>query len=92
MTRCVWLTFFGEYRGHHHPHESPKAITGPLVVLAGFSIVAGLGAMLLAGRLPETTIVVSVIVIGTMLSWFHLDDSTPSPRAATVRYPRKHRR
>ncbi len=42
MTRCVWLTFFGEYRGHHHPHESPKAITVPLIVLAGFSIVAGL--------------------------------------------------
>jgi NADH-quinone oxidoreductase subunit L len=42
MTRCVWLTFFGEYRGHHHPHESPKAITIPLIVLAGFSIVAGL--------------------------------------------------
>ena len=35
MTRCVYLTFFGEYRGHGHPHESPKAITGPLVVLAG---------------------------------------------------------
>ena len=29
MTRCVYLTFFGEYRGHDHPHESPKAITGP---------------------------------------------------------------
>jgi NADH-quinone oxidoreductase subunit L len=42
MTRCVYLTFFGEYRGHAHPHESPRAITGPLVVLAGFSIVAGL--------------------------------------------------
>ena len=42
MTRCVWLTFFGEYRGHAHPRESPRAITGPLVVLAGFSIVAGL--------------------------------------------------
>ncbi len=41
MTRCVYLTFFGEYRGHHHPHESPKAITIPLVVLAGFSILAG---------------------------------------------------
>ena len=41
MTRCVYLTFFGEYRGHHHPHESPKAITGPLVVLAGFSVIAG---------------------------------------------------
>ena len=42
MTRCVYLTFFGEYRGNHHPHESPKAITGPLVVLAGFSVIAGL--------------------------------------------------
>jgi len=42
MTRCVWLTFFGEYRGHGHPHESPRAITVPLIVLAGFSMVAGL--------------------------------------------------
>ncbi len=42
MTRCVYLTFFGEYRGHGHPHEAPKAITGPLVVLAGLSVVAGL--------------------------------------------------
>ena len=24
MTRCVYLTFFGEYRGHGHPHESPE--------------------------------------------------------------------
>jgi NADH-quinone oxidoreductase subunit L len=45
MTRCVYLTFFGEARGnaaHHHPHESPPAITGPLVVLAFLSVVAGL--------------------------------------------------
>jgi len=42
MTRCVYLTFFGEYRGHGHPHESPKAITVPLIILAGFSVVAGL--------------------------------------------------
>ena len=41
MTRCVYLTFFGEYRGHGHPHESPPAITVPLIVLAGLSIVAG---------------------------------------------------
>ena len=34
MTRCVWLTFFGEYRGHGHPHESPRPITVPLVILA----------------------------------------------------------
>ncbi len=42
MTRCVYLTFFGRYRGHGHPHESPPAITGPLVVLAVFSVGAGL--------------------------------------------------
>jgi NADH-quinone oxidoreductase subunit L len=41
MTRCVYLTFFGEYRGGHHPHESPKAITIPLMLLAGFSVIAG---------------------------------------------------
>lgn len=41
MTRCVYLTFFGEYRGHHHPHESPKAITVPLIILAVFSVFAG---------------------------------------------------
>jgi NADH-quinone oxidoreductase subunit L len=41
MTRCVYLTFFGEYRGHGHPHESPLLITGPLVALGGLSIVAG---------------------------------------------------
>src|SRR6476646_3484986 len=42
MTRCVYLTFFGEYRGHAHPHESPKAITVPLIILATFSTIAGL--------------------------------------------------
>jgi NADH-quinone oxidoreductase subunit L len=44
MTRCVWLTFHGEPRGnaaHHHPHESPWPITGPLVFLAILSIVSG---------------------------------------------------
>jgi len=43
MTRCVYLTFFGEYRGHsEHLHESPKVITGPLIALAGLSVFAGL--------------------------------------------------
>jgi NADH-quinone oxidoreductase subunit L len=42
MTRCIYLTFFGEYRGHGHPHESEPLITVPLIVLAFFSIVAGL--------------------------------------------------
>jgi len=41
MTRCIYLTFFGEYRGHGHPHESPKLITVPLVILAVLSVSAG---------------------------------------------------
>jgi len=44
MTRVIYLTFFGEPRGaaaHHHPHESPKAITVPLMVLAALSLGAG---------------------------------------------------
>ena len=45
MTRCVYLTFFGEPRGaaaHHHPHESPPLIVVPLQILAVFSVFAGL--------------------------------------------------
>ncbi len=41
MTRAVALTFFGEYKGHGHPHESPSVMTVPLMILAGFSVVAG---------------------------------------------------
>jgi NADH-quinone oxidoreductase subunit L len=44
MTRCVYLTFFGQARGaaaHHHPHESPKLITVPLVILAALAVVVG---------------------------------------------------
>ena len=39
--RALFLTFFGEYRGHHHPHESPWVMTGPLVVLALLSAGGG---------------------------------------------------
>jgi NADH-quinone oxidoreductase subunit L len=41
MTRCVWLTFFGEFRGHGHPHESPALITAPLVTLTVMALGAG---------------------------------------------------
>jgi NADH-quinone oxidoreductase subunit L len=45
MTRCIYLTFYGEYRGHGHPHESPRLITVPLIILAVLSVSAGwLGA------------------------------------------------
>jgi NADH-quinone oxidoreductase subunit L len=50
MTRCVYLTFFGSYRGHGHPHESPLPITGPLILLAFMSVTVGfLNAVLLFG-------------------------------------------
>ncbi|MGH2692712.1 MAG: NADH-quinone oxidoreductase subunit L [Actinomycetota bacterium] len=41
MTRAVRLTFFGEYRGEGHPHESPRVMTVPLVILAVLSMTAG---------------------------------------------------
>jgi NADH-quinone oxidoreductase subunit L len=41
MTRCVYLTFFGEFRGHGHPHESGPRIVAPLWILAGLAVVAG---------------------------------------------------
>jgi NADH-quinone oxidoreductase subunit L len=39
--RAMFLTFFGEYRGHEHPHESPPVITVPLALLAVLSVVGG---------------------------------------------------
>jgi NADH-quinone oxidoreductase subunit L len=54
MTRCIYLTFFGEYRGGHAadaahghdqhahvPHESNHVILIPLYVLSALSIAAG---------------------------------------------------
>src|SRR5262249_384212 len=32
--RALFMCFFGTYRGHHHPHESPFIMWGPLAVLA----------------------------------------------------------
>ena len=54
MVRAVYMTFFGEYRGGEevapgehgnedpsHPHESPRSMTTPLIILAVISVVAG---------------------------------------------------
>ncbi len=41
MARAVFLTFFGEYKGHGHPHESPAVMWIPLVGLAVGSAFAG---------------------------------------------------
>jgi NADH-quinone oxidoreductase subunit L len=44
MFRLVFMTFHGESRvdSSVHPHESPKVMTMPLVVLAGLATVGGL--------------------------------------------------
>ena len=39
--RALFVTFFGEYRGDAHPHESPPSMTLPLVGLAILSTVGG---------------------------------------------------
>ena len=39
--RAFWMTFYGEYKGHGHPHESDWVMLSPLVVLAVLSIVGG---------------------------------------------------
>jgi NADH-quinone oxidoreductase subunit L len=65
--RMLMLTFFGEYRGHAEPHESPPVMTGPLVALAFGTVTVGfLGASLSHGvffkwvfyDVPETVTVV----------------------------------
>jgi NADH-quinone oxidoreductase subunit L len=40
--RMVLKTFFGEYRGTEHLHESPRSMTAPLVVLAITTCFVGL--------------------------------------------------
>src|SRR5205823_12125533 len=42
VSRAMFMTFFGEPRGHHHPHESPFVMWGPLAVLGVLSLGGGL--------------------------------------------------
>ena len=42
MTRTVFMTFFGDYRGHGEPHEAPRSMTGVLVALATATVFVGL--------------------------------------------------
>jgi NADH-quinone oxidoreductase subunit L len=44
MTRMMFMTFLGDKRWHEdaHPHESPRVMTIPLMVLAALSVFGGL--------------------------------------------------
>ncbi|MBC7848569.1 MAG: NADH-quinone oxidoreductase subunit L, partial [Chitinophagaceae bacterium] len=73
MFRLLILTFHGKFRGtdeqHHHLHESPAAMTIPLVILAILSV---------AGGLIELPVV--VMENGNLLSQF-LSPVIPIPTA-----------
>jgi NADH-quinone oxidoreductase subunit L len=67
--RAMFMTFFGEYRGHEHPHESPAVMTIPLSVLALLSVVGGfikipvwLGKFFPAVEAPENPALVWISV------------------------------
>src|SRR2546428_3090090 len=47
--RLWFMTFWGEYRGHEHLHESPPVMTVPLMILAGFALASGLLAYPMQG-------------------------------------------
>ena len=40
--RAMFLAFFGTYRGHEHPHESPPVMWIPLAILALLSLGGGI--------------------------------------------------
>jgi NADH-quinone oxidoreductase subunit L len=59
MTRVMLMTFFGEKRWHDgvsgtepHPHESPRSMTWPMIVLAVGSVGAG-GLLAVGGTLEH---------------------------------------
>jgi NADH-quinone oxidoreductase subunit L len=39
--RMIYMTFFGEYRGEGRPHESPRVMTLPLMILGFFAVTSG---------------------------------------------------
>ena len=79
MTRQCLYVFFGSYRGEHSPHESPRVMTVPLVILAVFALVLGaISRGTIFDELPHVqyehndfVIVVSVVVAlgGIALGW-----------------------
>nr|WP_245597230.1 NADH-quinone oxidoreductase subunit L [Jiangella gansuensis] len=55
MTRLMLMTFFGSRRWQHSepPHESPRVMTVPLIVLAALSVVGGFGLLYLGADIVD---------------------------------------
>jgi NADH-quinone oxidoreductase subunit L len=78
--RAYFLAFFGQYRGHHHPHESPLVMTLPLIVLAVFSLGGGFlnvpkwlaPTISSVERENEMAMIISASfgIAGILLAWF----------------------
>lgn len=49
LFRLWYMTFRGTYRGQGHPHESPRVMTVPLMMLAFFALFSGLFAYAVSG-------------------------------------------
>ncbi len=97
VSRCMFMTFFGDYRGHHHPHESPVVMTGPLAILALLSLVGGYTHIphflepvfpLKGGEHDSMLVAISVAagVIGIGLAYFMyiMSPETPKSIAASL--------
>ena len=79
--RAMFLTFFGEYRGSVHPHESSPVMLIPLAVLALLSIGGGflfripefLGSVFPPREVPEDTILMAISTLagltGIAVAW-----------------------
>ncbi len=87
ITRATRLTFFGEYRGSHHPHEGGWSMRLPLLILAVPAAVGGLFGHRIAELLGEhgesldlTTAAISigVAVLGMGLGWYLYRDGAES--------------
>jgi NADH-quinone oxidoreductase subunit L len=79
--RAMFMTFFGEYRGHEHPHESSPVMLVPLAILALLSLVGGyiavptfLGKFFPTVEVPEDFALVAISVAaglaGIAFAWF----------------------
>ena len=79
--RAMFMTFFGRYRGHEHPHESPPVMWIPLAILAALSLLGGLlfkiptflESFFPAAEVPEDTSLMMISVasgiIGIFFAW-----------------------
>ncbi len=69
MTRQCLYVFTGKHRGDHEPHESPKVMTVPLIILAVAAL--GLGALshkTIFAKLPGTAFPHDTIVIAVSIA------------------------